>query len=223
MSAEIDPTPAAGSSKPSSSARRGTAHVYVRETLRQDILNGTLPGGTRLAQTDIAKQLGVSTTPVREALRDLASEGLVVIDPHRGGFVMELNRDDVFEIYEIRYHLEPIALRHALPFIDDEIIERLDQLNEEMTATSHLPTWVELNRDFHMTLYGPANRPRLLSIIGSVQDGSVMAVAGRLAHTLGVRDEANQEHADLVDALRDRDSERAMALLQHHLERHTHV
>ncbi|MFT7475587.1 MAG: DNA-binding GntR family transcriptional regulator [Verrucomicrobiales bacterium] len=222
MSAELDPTTVTAPSKGRSPARRGTAHVYVRETLRQDILNGTLPGGTRLAQTDIAKQLGVSTTPVREALRDLASEGLVVIDPHRGGFVMELNKDDVFEIYEIRYHLEPIALRHAMPFINEETIDRLDQLNEEMTATSHLPTWVELNRDFHMTLYGPSNRPRLLSIIGSVQDGSVMAVAGRLAHTSGVRDEANQEHSNLVDALRVKDADRAMALLQHHLERHTH-
>jgi DNA-binding GntR family transcriptional regulator len=222
MSAELDPTPAAGPSKGSAPAPRHTAHVYVRESLRQDILNGTLPGGTRLAQTDIAKQLGVSTTPVREALRDLASEGLVIIDPHRGGFVMELTSDDVFEIYEIRYQLEPIALRYALPFIDDEIIERLDQLNAEMSATSHLPTWVELNRDFHMTMYAASNRSRLLSIIRSVQDGSVMAVAGRLAHTTGVRDEANQEHTNLVDALRHSDYDLAMALLQHHLERHTH-
>jgi DNA-binding GntR family transcriptional regulator len=222
MSAELDPTLAARPSKGSAPTRRGTAHVYVRETLRQDILNGTLPGGMRLAQTDIAQQLGVSTTPVREALRDLASEGLVIIDPHRGGFVMELTSDDVFEIYEIRYQLEPVALKYALPFINEEIIERLDQLNEEMSATSHLPTWVELNRDFHMTMYGASNRSRLLSIIRSVQDGSVMAVAGRLAHKTGVREEANHEHTNLVDALRARDADRALAVLQHHLERHTH-
>ncbi len=172
MSSDSDQPTAAGPVRGLSGRRRGTAHVYVRETLRQDILNGTLPGGTRLAQTDIANQLGVSTTPVREALRDLASEGLVTIDPHRGGFVMEMTRDDVVEIYEIRYQLEPMALRLAFPRITDEIVERLDQLNEEMSATSHLATWVELNRDFHMSIYAVLERPRLLSIIGSIFDAS---------------------------------------------------
>ncbi len=219
MSSDSDQPTAAGPVRGLSGRRRGTAHVYVRETLRQDILNGTLPGGTRLAQTDIANQLGVSTTPVREALRDLASEGLVTIDPHRGGFVMEMTRDDVVEIYEIRYQLEPMALRLAFPRITDEIVERLDQLNEEMSATSHLATWVELNRDFHMSIYAVLERPRLLSIIGSIFDASVMAVGARLAHTSGVREEANHEHAELVDAIRHSDVDGAIGLLQDHLAR----
>lgn len=219
MSSESDRPVAADPIGGLTGARRGTAHIYVRETLRQDILNGILPGGTRLAQTDIAKQLGVSTTPVREALRDLASEGLVTIDPHRGGFVMEMTRDDVVEIYEIRHELEPMALRLAIHHISDELIERLDQLNEEMSATSHLATWVELNREFHMSIYAPSERSRLLSMIGSIQDASVMAAGARLAHTTGVREEANEEHANLVDALRRRDVDDAVGILQHHLAR----
>lgn len=219
MSSDSDQSASVGSVRGLTGPRRGTAHVYVRETLRQDILNGTLPGGTRLAQTDIAKQLGVSTTPVREALRDLASEGLVTIDPHRGGFVMELTRDDVVEIYEIRHQLEPMGMRLAIPLMTDVVLERLDQLNDEMSATSHLPTWVELNRDFHMSIYSVLERPRLLSIIGSVFDASVMAVGARLAHTSGVREEANQEHTDLVDAIRRGDVDGAVGLLEHHLAR----
>lgn len=214
-----EPTGAAGSDRGGAVAPRGTAHVYVRETLRQDILNGTLAGGERLAQSEIAKQLGVSTTPVREALRDLASEGLVTIDPHRGGFVMELQRQDVEEIYELRHQLEPLALQLAFPGITPELIERLDQLNNEMTATSHLAAWVELNRDFHMTIYSAAQRPRLLSIIASLQDASVMAVGARLAHTSGVREEANDEHAQLVDFLRSGDLDGAVDVLVAHLDR----
>lgn len=219
MPVNSDPTRTVGLARAPVPVPRGTAHVYVRETLRQDILNGTLSGGTRLAQSDIAKQLGVSTTPVREALRDLASEGLVTIDPHRGGFVLEMSRSDVTEVYEIRQQLEPLALRMAMPLLDDSVIERLDELNQEMSATSSLATWVELNRDFHMTMYSAADRPRLVTMIASLQDASVMAVSARLAHTSGVREEANHEHDELVELIRRGDEDGAVALLQDHLAR----
>ncbi len=219
MSSDADRSATARAALIPTTPRRGTAHVYVRETLRQDILNGVLPGGARLAQTEIAKQLGVSTTPVREALRDLASEGLVTIDPHRGGFVMELNRDDVSEIYELRHHLEPMAVRIAVPLLSDEVIDQLDQLSAEMSETSHLSTWVELNREFHTSIYEASGRPRLISIIASLQDASVMAVGARLAHASGVREEANHEHEELVEAIRARDADEAVRILQIHLDR----
>lgn len=219
MSVESEPIRDAGSTGGLKFTPRGTAHVYVRETLRQDILNGTLPGGTRLAQSEVASRLGVSTTPVREALRDLASEGLVTIDPHRGGFVMDLSRQDVVEIYELRHHIEPLALHLAFPRITNELIDRLDQLNDEMAATSNLAAWVELNRDFHMAMYEAADRKRLISMIRTLQDASVMAVGARLAHTSGVREEANHEHAELVDAIRQSDEEGALGVLKVHLDR----
>lgn len=199
---------------------RGTAHVFVTETLRREILNGRLGGGTRLGQSDIAKHLGVSTTPVREALRNLASEGLVEIDPHRGAFVTELDDADVMEIYELRSELEPLALRLAMPQFTREVVDRLDRLHHEMNATPQLASWVALNRDFHTTMYQPAGRPRLSAMIASLQDGSIMAVGARLAHTSGVRDEANEEHARLVDAIRALDVELAVGQLRAHLDRH---
>jgi DNA-binding GntR family transcriptional regulator len=69
---------------------RRTAHEYVRNSLREGILRGSLVGGTRLVQSEIASELEVSTTPVREALRDLATEGLVQLDAHRGAVVLQL-------------------------------------------------------------------------------------------------------------------------------------
>jgi len=217
MSTELSPTRIDIDRLPAS--RSETAHAYVRETLRRDILNGKLLGGTRLGQTDIAERLGVSTTPVREALRDLASEGLVVIDPHRGGFVQELNRDDVIEAYQIRQQLEPMALKFAMPLITDDDVERLVQLNDELGSAPHLAAWIQLNNSFHMAIYEPTKptRPRLVSIIGSLHDATVMAVGARLTHTTGVREEVHEEHCQLIDAIRRRDLDEALTVLEHHL------
>jgi DNA-binding GntR family transcriptional regulator len=217
MSTELSPTRIDIDRLPAS--RSETAHAYVRETLRRDILNGKLLGGTRLGQTDIAKRLGVSTTPVREALRDLASEGLVVIDPHRGGFVQELNREDVIEAYQIRQQLEPMALKFAMPLITDEDIERIVQINDDLGAAPHTAAWIQLNNSFHMAIYEPSKRmrPRLVSIIGSLHDATVMAVGARLAHTSGVREEAHEEHSQLIEAIRRRDLDEALRVLEHHL------
>jgi DNA-binding GntR family transcriptional regulator len=215
MSTEVSPTRIDIESLPAS--RSETAHGYVRETLRRDILNGKLLGGTRLGQTDIAKRLGVSTTPVREALRDLASEGLVMIDPHRGGFVQELNREDVVEAYQIRQQLEPMALKFAMPLITDEDVERIAQLNDELGSAPHTAAWVQLNNSFHMAIYEPSKRTRLVSIIGSLHDATVMAVGARLTHTSGVREEVHEEHSQLIDAIRRRDLDEALTVLEHHL------
>ncbi len=201
----------------SSIGRGQTAHVYVRETLRQVILNGQLAGGTRLVQSDIAKRLKVSTTPVREALRDLASEGLIRIDPHRGGVVAELDRADLDEVYQIRRRLEPMALEFAMPNVTDEDMTQLEELHEAMSAAPHSAAWVALNRQFHMAIYERSDMSRLVSLIGSLQDASVMAISARLQRMPGVRETANLEHSQLLDAMRRKNLDEASAVLQYHL------
>src|SRR5665811_2234033 len=115
-----------------SGTTRQTAHEYVREVLRKNILNGDLPGGARLVQAELGAMLDVSTTPVREALRDLASEGLVRFDPHRGAVVTELDLEDVKDIYEIRRILEPEAMRQSAPKVSEELLVQLRKLHQRM-------------------------------------------------------------------------------------------
>ncbi|MFT7476247.1 MAG: DNA-binding GntR family transcriptional regulator, partial [Verrucomicrobiales bacterium] len=174
------PDPFAGL-QPTTSGRGQTAHVYVRETIRLAILNGQLAGGTRLVQSDLAAQLEVSTTPVREALRDLASEGLIRIDPHHGGVVTELDEADLREVYQIRQRIEPFALEVSMPNITDEILDRCQELHAAMSAAPHSAAWVQLNRDFHMTIYEASNQHRLVAMVRSLQDASVMAVSARIS------------------------------------------
>jgi DNA-binding GntR family transcriptional regulator len=199
------------------STNRQTAHEYVRTVLRRAILKGELAGGTRLVQAELAAMLEVSTTPVREALRDLATEGLVQFDPHRGAIVAELSSDDVHDIYAIRMVLEPMAMREAVPKISDSLIARLRRLHQSMMEAPHSADWVDRNRVFHMAVYETAASPRLASIIRNLQDASVMYIGASLKDKPSLRDEANRDHGRILAALEARDAEAAVEALEEHL------
>src|SRR5690554_6606248 len=132
--------------------RSATAHEYVREALRVAIIDGSLPGGTRLLQSELAAQLGVSTTPVREALRDLTSERLVVMHPHHGAIVRALDLGEVREIYELRIALEPILSRRLVDRLDDAALDGALEIQRRMLDIRDVAAWAQLNRDFHNAL-----------------------------------------------------------------------
>lgn len=200
------------------SATRQTTHEYVRGVLRRAILNGELASGSRLVQAELAAMLEVSTTPVREALRDLATEGLVQFDPHRGAIVSELSSEDVHDIYAIRSVLEPVAMRQAVPTVSDALLERLRRLHQRMLDEPHSAEWVDRNRVFHMAIYETAASPRLAAIIRNLQDASVMYIGASLVSNPGLRAEANHGHADILEALERRDVEAAVKALTEHLK-----
>lgn len=198
--------------------RRMTAQQMAYAILRENILRGSLRPDTRLPQADIAAQLGLSTTPVREALQRLASEGLVRIDVHRGAIVRGLNVDELTEIYELRMVLEPLAIRKAALRITppelsraEELCTRMETLHDDATA------WAEANRDFHALLAGAAHSPYLIEILQSLRDKAMPYV--RLS--MGLRDSfsetANTEHRQLVEACRNQEPETAAEIEMRHL------
>lgn len=196
---------------------RQTAHEYVRDVLRRAILNGDLPGGSRLVQAELAATLEVSTTPVREALRDLSVEGLVRFDPHRGAVVTEIDRDDLLDIYELRRLLEPHAMRQAVPQITDHLLAQLRKVHQRMIDDPHSASFVDLNRTFHMAIYEAGASPRLLSIIRSLEDAAVMYIGAAVKQVEGLREDANRDHGAILEALAARDVEAAVAAIDHHL------
>ena len=195
---------------------RKTAHEFVREVLRRAILSGELTGSTRLVQAELAATLEVSTTPVREALRDLASEGLIRFDPHRGAVVEELSRDEVNEVYSIRKVLEPLALSQALPKLTESDLDLLRRLHKKMLDEPQAADWVDFNRNFHMMIYESAG-PRLSNIIRGLLDASVMYIGASLKEVPNLREEANHDHSEILDALTRRDLEAATAAVLDHL------
>ncbi len=197
---------------------RQTAHEYVREVLRRAILNGELVTGSRLVQAELAATLDVSTTPVREALRDLATEGLIRFDPHKGAVVTELDGEDLRDIYEIRQILEPHAMRQAVPQMTDSLITSLKRVHQRMIEDPHSATFVDLNRVFHMAIYEAGTSSRMLSIIRSLEDAAVMYIGASLKQVPGLRESAIEEHGAILDALEARDADAAVEAIKTHLQ-----
>jgi DNA-binding GntR family transcriptional regulator len=197
---------------------RRTAHQLVLETLRRAILTGRIPGGTRLVQADLAERMQVSTTPVREALRDLATEGLIKLDAHRGAEVKSLSRDEVAEIYRLRRILEPEAMRLAVERISDEEIATAAAIQARADGERDTAAWVELNQQFHNVFVAAARSPRLAGILQGLHDAAGMYIAATLMQGADRRSEANREHRELLDAVRRRDVQAAIDLQVVHVQ-----
>ena len=198
---------------------RQTAHEYVREALRGAILGGELLGGSRLIQADIARELGVSTTPVREALRDLATEGLVRLDAHRGGVVQSLTFEDLEEIHELCRILEPEAMRQVVEVVGDDVIADAGELAAAMREESGAARWTELNRQFHAIIVVAIPSKRLRTLLRGLRDSAAPYVA--LAIRARGEDQfatANEQHAAILEALASRDGDRCADLTRTHVD-----
>ncbi|QKV97046.1 GntR family transcriptional regulator [Streptomyces sp. NA02950] len=197
-------------------SRPRTNYEFARQTLRSDILDGRVQPGSRLVQTELAARLGVSTTPVREAIQDLAREGLVTLDPHRGAFVRSLSLAEVREIYELRIVLEPMLLRRAAEQLDKAALDQAERLYEQMAEEHDLSRWAELNQEFHHILFAPAEDSRLAGIVAGLRDSATPYVALSLREP-DQQEHSNAEHIELLGLLRAQDIEAAEELTRRHL------
>jgi DNA-binding GntR family transcriptional regulator len=194
-----------------------TTHEFVRETLRGAILRGDLESGARLVQADVAQWLDVSTTPVREALRDLSTEGLIVLHNHRGATVRELDWEEMQEILLIREQIEQLAITTGVERITDIELGRAQMLCELMDDESDLGTWVDLNRRFHFVLHEAMRLPQLIDIIKRLEQSAAIFIAQAQRRNPEIRRRADEDHRALLDAYRRRDSAVALKIQRHHL------
>jgi DNA-binding GntR family transcriptional regulator len=149
-----------------------TRSAAVAAALRERILSGELEPGSRLRQASLAERLGVSTTPVREALLALEREGLVRQDPQRGASVWIPDRDELQELYEIRIELEALAAGKAAGRLNAERYGELAATLRAMRDAPNTARYLELNALFHERLYRAAERPNLAALIANLRNGS---------------------------------------------------
>jgi DNA-binding GntR family transcriptional regulator len=197
--------------------RRQTAHQLVHEQLRLAILRGTLAPGTPLVLSDLSDQLGTSRTPVREAIRDLATEGLVDFDAYRSPIVHVPTLVEAREIYDLRLVLEPMGVKSAMDQVTDEHLERAQALHEGMVGTSDVGEWVELNRRFHTVFTDLVRSSRLRAVMATLRDAAAVQVAQSIWATRDRMVSGNREHQRILDAYRAGDADLAARETQAHL------
>ena len=183
------------------------------------MLLGRYPLGSRLDQNALAQELGVSTIPVREALRRLEAEGLVSISPRRGAFVATLSPNELREIYQIREVLDELAIKNAVPRLSDDALHRLGRVVEaldEATQAGDVDALLRLNRQFHGTIYAAAAMPRLLALISNLADR--YAVYNRV-YVPRHAEQSRREHLEIYAACRSRDVRLAARLTRQHIRR----
>lgn len=197
-------------------ANRTTARGQAYEALRRGILDGSLEAGSRLVQSEVAAALGVSTTPVREALRDLAFEGLVTLDDYHGAMVQEPNLADIREIYKLRIVLEPLAIRESLENLTDAELQRAISLQSLMDEESNLATWVELNNRFH-SVFDDAKSPRMGAILRNLRDSAVLVIGFSNRVRPSLITASNRQHHLFLEACREHDGEAAALIVEQHV------
>lgn len=196
---------------------RRTAQELVAERLRMEILGGFLRPGQRLGYKELATRMRTSTTPVREAIRELAVDGLLDIDPHRGVLVHTPSLDELHDIYEIRELLEPLAVSAMCKNLTEDELSRADQMVREMADTADFGMWATLNFRFHTFLSQAARRPRLIGLLAQLRNVSSLYVARFIAAMPDHIERHNQEHRELLDALKTRNVHRAVQAELGHL------
>lgn len=201
----------------SSKASPLTAPEKVTQALRTAITTGVLPAGAQLRQTEIAAQYKVSRMPVREALRQLEAEGLIVVYPGRGAFVNRLTTAEIEEIYEIRILLESHALRQAYPALSPAILAQAEALLEQLEAAEDGLTFGKLDEAFHRAIYTPAQRPRLLNLISTLRN-QVTRFLYMASPMQNYQADSLQEHRKILDACQSGDLEAAVEALEIHLD-----
>lgn len=191
----------------------------VFHTIRENILSGKYATDEELREKSIGEELGVSRTPVREALRQLELEGLVTIIPNKGAYVVGISQKDIRDIYEIRSRLEGLCARWAAIHITKEQLDELEEniyLSDFHSSKGNSEQVVELDNRFHEILYSASGSKELRHIL--VDFHHYVQRVRKI--TLAVQDRAissNDEHRKIVEALKAHDADLAENLANAHM------
>lgn len=206
--------------QPVEEATRLQVRDKVYERLRTAIIEDALKPGNRLVERKLAQKLGVSRTPVREAIRKLELEGLVYHVPRVGAIVAEIDDQEVLEVYRIRAVLEGLVTRMAAEKIVPEQLEKLTSLLEkleEYSAKEDLENLKKVHQQFNDVIYKAAGSQRLYNMITPLVDYINRFV--RVGYSRpGRMEEATAEHRQLVEAIKMRDGDLAELVAREHIK-----
>lgn len=200
-------------------APRKTLTDLVCERIRDDIVNGLFKPGEIISTGQIARDLKISSMPVRAALTRLEAEGLVLIAPQRGVMVSKISPEDLEEVFLIRSRLEGLGVYLACPHMTKANLEKLHELAADMRRSEKANDskgWVRANGQFHRLIFGASQRPRLERLLSDLlNEGKRGRIVPR--NVPGHMGRRNAEHESIVKALESRDAELAERMMRNHL------
>lgn len=191
----------------------------VAETIRDYIMKGTLKEGDRLTEPKLSELLGISRTPIREALRLLEAEGFVEIFPRRGAMVSVITDTDVDEIFVLKTKMESLAAKIAVKNMTDEDIAKLKDINDKMrkySTTKNVSSLIKLNSDFHNLFIEKCTNSRLRKFLGSLLKQFKRATAYSFTET-GRISKVIEEHDEIIEAFESRNEEKVEKLVEKHI------
>jgi DNA-binding GntR family transcriptional regulator len=194
--------------------RPKTTAAWLVTRLREAILTGKLPAGTRIRQEELAAEYSTSRMPVREALIALDSEGLVHLLPNQRAVVTSLDGDDAIELFEIRASLEALALRRSAPRLNED--QRQDAVRALAALEASSPAgYLLTHRTFHLSLYAAAGK-RLLRLVVQQFDSADRYLSAE-ATLLSTAQDDKDEHRALLDGVLSRDLRACTSLIKRHV------
>ena len=192
----------------------------VFNTLRRAILKGELKPGERLMEITLADKLGVSRTPIREAIRKLELEGLVVMAPRKGAKVASITELDLNDVLEVRKGMEVLAISLACKRITGEELEKLETIEQsfqKLIESGNLTELAEMDVKFHDTIYQATNNQRLVQLLNNLRE-QMYRYRMEYLKDIAVRRTLAEEHKAICRALRERDEQQAEEYVSIHID-----
>ena len=196
--------------------RHQTLREKILETIRDAILKGSLKPGERVSEPELAERFGISRTPIREAFRQLESEGYLEVIPRKGAVVASLSERDVIEFYAIKSILEGHAARIAAERMTERDLERLETINtklQQIAADGDIKSFFRVHNEFHELFIKASGNDKLIELINQLVLKFNRLRLASLAQP-GRMDISVQEHRKIIEAFRRHDGEQADSLVR---------
>ncbi|EPD57760.1 GntR family transcriptional regulator [Streptomyces chartreusis] len=196
------------------------ASQRVAETLRKQILAGELSPGARIMQEEVASSFGSSRLPVREALRILEAEGLVVLKANSGAWVSKMDLAECQATYKLRERVEPLALAESMPNLTSDDFARLDDIQREIEANDDVDRFLSLDRELHLITYSGCRIEQLVTMVRRFWNTTqhYRRAYARLIDPSG-KEMINYEHRLIIEAVKRGDPTDAERFLAGHIRR----
>jgi DNA-binding GntR family transcriptional regulator len=191
----------------------------IFETLRKSIVSGDIKPGERLMEVTLAEQMGVSRTPVREAIRRLEAEGLVTMIPRKGTYVSELSIKDMMDVLEIRCSLDRLATTLATKHIESSQIKSLESIHKQYVTNvekGNIEGAIRKDVEFHDMIYSVSGNPRLVGVAGSLREHVYRFRVAYMTDT-NIAENVLHEHEEILNAIRNSQDTKAAELAERHI------